>query len=972
MKRLATIFMAILLLTSSLASCGTPADTSASIDAVETDAPDTAARETQGEDTSAGAESTPTPSETEAPAKPSETEAPAKPIIPDDREDFCISVDDDTYVLNADANGDTSQNSYHGEDRMHAKSSTTGTLRRFSYVRFDVSELYEAGVFGSIELSLTLAFRQKNANDPENIKVNVYACEDWGDKQLTYAKQPARYGFISTVENITTKDETYYFPITDYVRQVMESGGTTIALMIEEATPESPLHVQFYTKEASMEKAPKLNVSYKKVDDGSYEKAETEALPDGLDVILAGDTKVDTYTVVAIEDSYVSGGETDMPDAANTALGSSAILDFKANYSGKTQQHRIVYLKFDLGSYKASDFDRATLRLYCKSEQSPEGADIKVFACYPEDWSDKTLTYNNRPENEKLVTTQKAARKGFVSIDITDYVVECLKKGEKIISLCLEGDTALPRRMTFNSIESGNEPPCIILTDGSANFNARLDYSGVNPWSYAMKLVNEWISRREVIKSQVGAKQAEQIKPIASEYSLTVGAASYTETDGYNTKYTNYATRTVDTLSGYKYNVGEPELYDEYGGYTGGERFEATGYFYTKFIDGRWWNIDPLGYPFFRTAVVGISRGSSNQAAKALAKHGTVEAWAQSASDRLWELGFNSTGGWSDLANLSAVDKPLAQTKILYFMDDYAGAVGALGRESGSTEFLGNVMPVFDPDFVDFCDSHASRQITAYADNPYIYGWMSDNELRLVSKSLDNYLNCDTSNHVFAYSYATAWTYMYMMTGKANVSAADVTDELRNDFLAMIFDRYFNVVEAAVRKYDPNHMYLGCRFIGENYYNEQVMKVAGYYCDVISFNYYKQWTPEFDFISNVQKWTDTPFIVTEWYAKGMDAWEKDNRLTNTSGSGWTVKTQEERGIFYQNFALGLLESKYCVGFDWFQYLDNDPDNLNADPSNRNANKGIYSNDWEEYTDLTEQMQFLNQNVYTLIKFFDER
>ena len=46
--------------------------------------------------------------------------------------------------------------------------------------------------------------------------------------------------------------------------------------------------------------------------------------------------------------------------------------------------------------------------------------------------------------------------------------------------------------------------------------------------------------------------------------------------------------------------------------------------------------------------------------------------------------------------------------------------------------------------------------------------------------------------------------------------------------------------------------------------------------------------------------------------------------------------------------------------------------LKSYPSNRNANKGIYSNDWEEYTDLTEQMQFLNQNIYTLIKFFDER
>jgi hypothetical protein len=150
------------------------------------------------------------------------------------------------------------------------------------------------------------------------------------------------------------------------------------------------------------------------------------------------------------------------------------------------------------------------------------------------------------------------------------------------------------------------------------------------------------------------------------------------------------------------------------------------------------------------------------------------------------------------------------------------------------------------------------------------------------------------------------------------------------------------------------------------------MRVAGNYCDVISFNYYKEWTPDFEFISNVQKWTNTPFIVTEWYAKGMDVWEQDNRMTNKSGSGWSVRTQADRGLFYQNFALGLLESKYCVGFDWFQYLDNDPDNLNADPSNRDANKGIYSNKLEEYTALTEEMKYLNKNIYSLIEFFDAR
>ena len=959
MKKLLLILLSITML---LSAC--------TQSAIETNAPATESPVTEPPETESPVTEPPVtePPETESPV----TETPDVPVIPDsDREDFKILVQDDTYVINADSSGDTSNKSFHDSARMHAKSTAGPSLRRFSYVKFDISELYNAGVFGSVELTLTLAFRQKNDGDPENIRVNVYACEDWGDKKLTYNEQPARYGLISYVDDITTKDETYFFPITDYVKQAMADGKTTIALMIEEATPETALHVQFYTKEDNMDKAAKLEISYQKVDTGKYEKPETEDLPEGLDVILNTSASTKTQSLTAIEDSYVSGGENDMTDAANTVLGKSAILDFKANYTGKTEQHRIVYVKFDLSGYGVGDFDRATLRLYCKSEQSSEGADIKVFACDPNAWSEDTLTYSTRPESGKLITTASKARKGFVSIELTDYVNECLKNGKTTISVALEGDTTLPRRMTFNSTESGNNPPCLMLSGSASSFSARLDYTGVNPWSYAMKLVNTWTENRKTVMSG-GASTSEKVSPISEEYNQTVDAATYQLTDGLNTQYTSYATRTVDSLKGYTYNTAESSKYDVYGGYTGGKKYEATGYFYTKFIDGRWWTIDPLGYPFFRTAVVGISRGSSNQASLALSMHGSVENWAQASTDRLRELGFNSAGGWSDITNLAQVNKPLAQTKILYLMRNYANSIGVINANSGSTEFIDGVMPVFDPAFVEYCDRDAANQLTPYANNSDVYGWMSDNELRMVLKTLDNYLNCDPAKHAFAYSYATAWTYMYVMTGKTNVSLSDVTDELRHDFLAMIYDRYFSVVEAAVHKYAPNHMYLGCRFIGENYYDESVMRVAGNYCDVISFNYYKEWTPDFEFISNVQKWTNTPFIVTEWYAKGMDVWEQDNRMTNKSGSGWSVRTQADRGLFYQNFALGLLESKYCVGFDWFQYLDNDPDNLNADPSNRDANKGIYSNKLEEYTDLTEEMKYLNKNIYPLIEFFDAR
>ena len=165
---------------------------------------------------------------------------------------------------------------------------------------------------------------------------------------------------------------------------------------------------------------------------------------------------------------------------------------------------------------------------------------------------------------------------------------------------------------------------------------------------------------------------------------------------------------------------------------------------------------------------------------------------------------------------------------------------------------------------------------------------------------------------------------------------------------------------------------MGCRFLEGCYADEYAMRVAGYYCDVITYNYYNAWEANPEMIANQVKWAGRPFVITEWYAKGMDAWEKNPNMTNKSGWGWTVRTQNDRGLFYQNFALQLLESKGCVGFDWFLYRDNDPNDLTADLSNRDSNKGIVDNDGNEYTELTKYMQELNRQKYSLIKFFDER
>jgi len=340
-------------------------------------------------------------------------------------------------------------------------------------------------------------------------------------------------------------------------------------------------------------------------------------------------------------------------------------------------------------------------------------------------------------------------------------------------------------------------------------------------------------------------------------------------------------------------------------------------------------------------------------------KFGDEAAWRDQAMALLKRTGFNGTGCWSaDELNAGAPQRPV-YTPRLNFMSSYGNLRGGTVQLAGHKGYPNSCIFVFDPQFETFAQQHA-KQLARLKDDPYLLGYFSDNEMPFPRDSLDRYLQLDPQDP--GHQAARAWL-ARRQGGRAD--PAKTTTEDRQAWRGHVAERYFSIVGRAIRKYDPNHLYLGARFYGSEKSCPDVFRAAGKHLDVVSINVYGVWTPGEEMLRRWADWSGRPLLITEWYAKG-----DDSGMANLTGAGWTVPTQQDRGHFYQNFTLGLLQSRVCVGWHWFKYQDNDPTDPRTDPSNRNSNKGIVNVRYEPYRPLLEAMQQLNRQAYPLTAYFD--
>ncbi len=353
-----------------------------------------------------------------------------------------------------------------------------------------------------------------------------------------------------------------------------------------------------------------------------------------------------------------------------------------------------------------------------------------------------------------------------------------------------------------------------------------------------------------------------------------------------------------------------------------------TGFFHTQKIEGRWWLVTPEGNAFFSKGVDNV--GYRPEAASSPKAPTDPQAWAASAAQQLRRWNFNTVGAWS--------------TRELYSKGIvYAPVIDMAASVQRDLWLKGGVVDYFSPQFRDAVDQVATRICEPLAKDPWLLGYFTDNELRWGKdwRSKESLLQSYRNMPPASPGAAAAAAFV-----KALGHEPTEPDEMK--FAGLIASEYARVTSAAIRRHDPNHMVLGCRFAG--YPGDAVILAAGEFFDVISYHSYDP-KPPLDRLRQLTRLTTKPAMITEFSFKAMDS-----GLPNTKGAGKAVATQADRATAFSAYVEGLAALPEVVGYHWFEYRD-EPKEGRFD--GENSNYGVVKSDFTPWDVLTSRMTTVN-------------
>jgi len=415
--------------------------------------------------------------------------------------------------------------------------------------------------------------------------------------------------------------------------------------------------------------------------------------------------------------------------------------------------------------------------------------------------------------------------------------------------------------------------------------------------------------------------------------------------------------------------------------FTGKEKLtEGTGFFAThQDAAGCWWLVDPDGRAFFDVGTdhcnynahwcqaLGYAPYNRNMQAK----FGSPEAWADSATSRLKQWNFTT---------VAAGHHPATRHHGLAHILFASFGSGFAKRDWICEPIHWTGFPnVFSADWERHCRLVARRVAKDSKGDPWCLGIFYDNELEWYGKTgflvdelfqrdadhtakqafwtwlLTRYGDVAGVNRALGTRYADATAFLKTTEVPA---ASDELNKVRNDFLTVIAERYFQACYEALKAADPQHLTMGCRFAGRT--PDSILEVAGRYTDVFTINTYPRVDLDRgqllgvqrqfrDYYAKVQK----PFTITEWSFPGLDS-----GLPCKHGAGMRVDTQTQKARCYEIFANAMIDLPFMVGYHYFMWVDEPAQGI-SDTFPEDSNYGLVDVDDEPYAELVETATRVN-------------
>jgi hypothetical protein len=382
---------------------------------------------------------------------------------------------------------------------------------------------------------------------------------------------------------------------------------------------------------------------------------------------------------------------------------------------------------------------------------------------------------------------------------------------------------------------------------------------------------------------------------------------------------------------------------DEYGGWMAGPALEASGFFRAdRDAEGRWWLVDPRGRPFWSLGTTGVrttseatppagreflyealpgpdgpfaaawsDRGFSFYCWNVLRKYGSKEDWRDAVVRRFRRWGMNT------IANTSE-DIVLDQRAVPHVRR-------ADTRGPGLAMATQRFPDVFDPAWEAHLDEIFARRLAPNRDNPWLLGYFVDNEwpwrdMRLLETGPKTALRREWQSFVRRSEGAEG------DLGDLSAEAVPAEGPLRDlvrAFEAHYAERYFTTVARLVHKHDPNHLYLGCRFVQEPPH-ESIIRAARH-ADVVSVNCYSLY-PDRGRFEDWHRACGRPILIGEHHLPLAS----ERQLA----PHYSAFSEAERRRYYVKFLRQTARMPFAVGSHWFQFADQPPTGRTSDGENQ--------------------------------------